>query len=112
MSLAADGEGNIHAVWGVGRLFKDSSQTRGEIWHSVVRWRGPGEGRWTRCPFSAEDLAAAGFETLVRDGVDDKAARALGAALGWDKTPDNMNLEDDLFAPVTVARKKPLAGRG
>jgi SAM-dependent methyltransferase len=65
-----------------------------------------------RCPFSAKDLAAAGFETLVRDGVDDKAARALGAALGWDKPPVNMKLEDDLFALVTVARKKPLAGRG
>jgi SAM-dependent methyltransferase len=65
-----------------------------------------------RCPFSARDLAAAGFETLVRDGVDDKAARALGAALGWDKPPVNMRLEDDLFALVTIARKKPLAGRG
>jgi SAM-dependent methyltransferase len=65
-----------------------------------------------RCPFSAEDLAAAGFETLVRDGVDDEAARALGAALGWDKPPVNMKLDDDLFALVTVARKKPLAGRG
>jgi hypothetical protein len=63
-----------------------------------------------RCPFSAEDLAAAGFETLVRDGVDDKAARALGTALGWDKPPDSMNLENDLFALVTVVRKKPLAG--
>jgi hypothetical protein len=59
-----------------------------------------------RCPFSAEDLAAAGFETLVRDAVDDRPARALGAALGWDKPPDNMKLEDDLFALVTVARKK------
>jgi hypothetical protein len=60
-----------------------------------------------RCPFSAADLAAAGFETLVRDGVDDKAALSLGAALGWDKPPDNINLENDLFALVTVARKKP-----
>jgi hypothetical protein len=64
-----------------------------------------------RCPFSAEDLAAAGFETLVRDDVDDKTARALGAALGWDKPPDGMKLEADLFALVTIARKKPLAGR-
>lgn len=64
-----------------------------------------------RCPFSAEDLAAAGFEELVRDGVDDQAARALGAALGWDKPSVNMKLEDDLFALVTVARKKPLPGR-
>jgi hypothetical protein len=60
-----------------------------------------------RCPFSARDLAAAGFETLVRDAADDRAARALAAALGWDKPPDNMKLEDDLFALVTVARKKP-----
>ncbi len=59
-----------------------------------------------RCPFSAADLAAAGFETLVRDGSDDKAARALGAALGWDKPPVGMDLEADLFALVTVARKK------
>ena len=59
-----------------------------------------------RCPFSAEDLAASGFETLVRDAVEDRAARALGAALGWDKPPDGMNLETDLFALVTIARKK------
>jgi SAM-dependent methyltransferase len=65
-----------------------------------------------RCPFAAADLAAAGFETLARDGVDDPAARALGAALGWDQPPVNMRLEDDLFALVTVARKKPRAGRG
>ena len=65
-----------------------------------------------RCPFSADDLVAAGFETIVRDRVDDQVARALGAALGWDKPPDGMELEDDLFALVTVARKKPLAGRG
>ncbi len=64
-----------------------------------------------RCPFSADDLAAAGFETLVRDAVDDKAARALGAALGWNKPPVDMKLENDLFALVTIARKKPLPGR-
>jgi len=65
-----------------------------------------------RCPFSAEDLAAAGFETIIRDAVEDKAARALAVALGWDKPPVTMKLEDDLFALVTVARKKPLAARG
>ncbi|HET6324481.1 MAG TPA: hypothetical protein VFG04_07255 [Planctomycetaceae bacterium] len=63
------------------------------------------------CPFSAEDLAAAGFETLVRDALEDKSARALGAALGWDKPPVNMKLEADLFALVTIARKKPLPER-
>ena len=40
-----------------------------------------------RCPFSAADLAAAGFETLVRDAVEDQTARALGAALGWTSRP-------------------------
>jgi len=60
-----------------------------------------------RCPFSPEDLATAGFETLLRDAVDDKAARALAAALGWDKPPVDMKLESDLFALVTIARKKP-----
>ena len=64
------------------------------------------------CPFSTRDLAAAGFETLVRDGVDDRTAHAHGAALGWDKPSINMKLEDDLFALVTLARKKPLVGRG
>ena len=64
-----------------------------------------------RCPFSAGDLAAAGFETLARDGADHAAARGLGAALGWDKPPVNMKLADDLFALVTVARKTPPAGR-
>jgi hypothetical protein len=64
-----------------------------------------------RCPFSVEDLAAAGFETLVRDAVDDRAGRALGAALGWNKPPVNMKLEDDLFALFTIARKKPLVRR-
>ena len=60
---------------------------------------------------AAGQLAAAGFETLVRDSVDDKAARALGIALGWDKPSVNMKLEEDLLALVPVARKKPLAGR-
>ena len=64
-----------------------------------------------RCPFSAEDLAAAGFETLVRDAVEEQAARAVGAALGWYKPPAGMKLENDLFGLVTIARKKPLAGQ-
>jgi hypothetical protein len=72
-------------------------------------YRPMGDGR---CPFSAEDLAAAGFETVVRDGADNTAARALGAALGWDKPPVNMKLEDDLFGLVTVPRKKLLTGQG
>jgi hypothetical protein len=59
-----------------------------------------------RCPFSPADLAAAGFETVARDDPDDAAARAVGAALGWDKPPASMKLEADLFALVTLARKR------
>jgi hypothetical protein len=59
-----------------------------------------------RCPFSPADLTAAGFEVPTRDDPDDKAARALGTALGWDQPPVGMKLEADLFALVTVARKK------
>jgi hypothetical protein len=43
--------------------------------------------------------------------VGDKVARALAAGLGWDSPPVNMKLEDDLFALITIARKKPLPGR-
>ena len=45
-----------------------------------------------RCTFSARDLAAARFETLRGDGVEDKAARALEAGLGWDRPPVNKEL--------------------
>jgi hypothetical protein len=59
-----------------------------------------------RCPFAAADLAAAGFETVLRDDPADAAARAVASALGWDKPPVNMKLTDDLFALVTIARKR------
>jgi hypothetical protein len=59
-----------------------------------------------RCPFAAADLAAAGYETLARDDPDDGAARAVGSALGWDGPQAGMRLETDLFALVTVARKR------
>jgi len=57
------------------------------------------------CPFSKEQLAAASFEVLEYDVVDDKPARELGHLLGWD-APGGMNLETDLFAWYTIARKK------
>lgn len=59
-----------------------------------------------RCPFSEKDVAAAGFETVVRDEVDDERARKLGAALGWDQPPISMKLDTDLFARVTLLRRK------
>lgn len=59
-------------------------------------------------PFSQEQFTAAGFEVLEFDVVDDKPARELGRLLGWD-APGGMNLETDLFAWYTVARRRPAA---
>lgn len=57
------------------------------------------------CPFSKEQLDQAGFEVLEYDVVDDLQARKLGSLLGWD-IQGGMNLEKDLFAWYTIARKK------
>lgn len=56
------------------------------------------------CPFSEAQLSQAGFEILAYDVVDDKAARELGKLLSWDQM--GMNLETDLFAWYTIAKKK------
>jgi SAM-dependent methyltransferase len=56
------------------------------------------------CPFSEAQLSQAGFEVLAYDVVDDKAARELGRLLNWDQM--GMNLETDLFAWYTIAKKK------
>jgi SAM-dependent methyltransferase len=55
-------------------------------------------------PFTREEYAAAGFELLAFD-VDDRAeAQELGWALKWDE--QGQDVEDDLFAWYTVARKR------
>jgi hypothetical protein len=59
-----------------------------------------------RCPFLADDLTKAGFDTIVRDHVDDAGIRGFGRAVGWDKPPYGMNLEEDLFALVTILRRR------
>lgn len=58
-----------------------------------------------RCPFSREMFDAAGFEVLVFDKDDDEAVRAMGRALEWDKGPQPMDLEGDLYATYTIVRK-------
>ena len=57
------------------------------------------------CPFSTEQLESAGFEVLEIDIVDNKSARELGSLLGWD-IDSGMNLETDLFAWYSIARRK------
>jgi SAM-dependent methyltransferase len=58
-----------------------------------------------RCPFPRELLEKAGLEVLAFDQPDDAAARALGAALGWDRGEGAMDLQNDLFAWFTLARR-------
>lgn len=59
-----------------------------------------------RCPFPRAMWEANGFEVLVFDKDDSAFARRMGKALGWDKAPDGMDLEHDLFATYTIARRK------
>lgn len=56
-----------------------------------------------RSPFSREDFEGAGFEVLVFDRDDTSFARKMGSALGWGAS---MDLEADLFATFTVARRR------
>jgi hypothetical protein len=58
-----------------------------------------------RSPFSRQTLKAAGFEVIAFDRDDSDAARAMGRALGWDAGEKPMDLERDLFATYTLARK-------
>jgi hypothetical protein len=58
-----------------------------------------------RSPFSTAALEAAGFEVVAFDRDDSAAARAMGRALGWDQGDRPMDLERDLFATWTLARK-------
>ncbi len=57
------------------------------------------------CPFTKEQLEAAGLEVVAFDVDDNKVARKLASDLGWDAN-GAMNVETDLFAWYTVARKR------
>lgn len=58
-----------------------------------------------RNPFPRAAWEAAGFELIDDDRDDTPATRSLARALGWDRGPGGMNLETDLFAAYTLARK-------
>jgi SAM-dependent methyltransferase len=58
-----------------------------------------------RTPFSRADWEAARFRLVAFDRDDSAAARAMAKALGWDKGPEAMDLERDLFATYTLARR-------
>jgi hypothetical protein len=59
-----------------------------------------------RSPFSEAALRAAGFEVIAFDRDDSPAARAMAHALAWDQGEHPMDLEKDLFATYTLARKR------
>jgi len=56
-------------------------------------------------PFPKETWEGAGFQLLAFDEVDDAQARAMGHALGWDAGEHGMDLQNDLFAWYTLARR-------
>jgi SAM-dependent methyltransferase len=60
-----------------------------------------------RCPFSRELWAGAGFDVVAFERDDTAAVRVMAKALGWDQGEDAMDLEHDLFASYTLARRKP-----
>lgn len=59
-----------------------------------------------RCPFTREQLEAAGFDVLKYDEDDTPAMRELGRKLEWDNGPSAMDLENDLVVWYTLLRKR------
>lgn len=58
-----------------------------------------------RSPFSREMLEAAGLEVIAFDTNDDAAAREMARGLSWDQGTNPMNVDEDLFALYTLAKK-------
>ena len=59
-------------------------------------------------PFTPAQFEAAGFQVLAHDGNDDARARAMGHALGWDRTASgaiNPAFDDNLFALYTIVQR-------
>lgn len=68
-----------------------------------AKWKPWADGR---CPFTREQIDAAGFDVLAFDKDDDEAARRVGRALQWHVGPGAMDLEADLYAHYTILRKR------
>lgn len=58
-----------------------------------------------RSPWSPAQYEAAGFRVVAHDRDDSGGARAMGLALGWDQGERPMDLENDLFAHVTIVQR-------
>ncbi|MCC6284014.1 MAG: class I SAM-dependent methyltransferase [Phycisphaerales bacterium] len=60
-----------------------------------------------RCPWTVDELNAAGFDVIFHDIDDHLSIRAQSRALGWDQPPYSMDLDHDTFAWYTLARRRP-----
>lgn len=60
-----------------------------------------------QCPFKRDLMEKIGFEIVEFDKVDDEAARDIWMALGLNDGKPREEVAADLFAWVTIARKKP-----
>ena len=58
-----------------------------------------------QCPFTREQLAAAGFEVVVFDEPDQEAVLKIWSALKIDEGKPREELAKDLFAWWTLARR-------
>lgn len=69
---------------------------------------GPNYKPWSdgKCPFTPEQWKAAEFELIDFDIDDTAAVKALALALGWNKGDAGMDVEHDLTAHYTLARRK------
>jgi len=57
------------------------------------------------CPFTTEQWEAAGFELIANNMDDDEPMREVAKALFLDRGPNGINLETQMYATYTIARK-------
>jgi hypothetical protein len=62
-----------------------------------------------RSPFDRSAWESAGFEVLELDRDDTAAMRAVARVLRWDKGEDAVDIDADVFATYTLARRRFLA---
>ncbi len=80
------------------------------IYNVCPRPAAPGEAYvpWAdgRSPFERAAWDAAGFDVIDFDRDDTPAMRAVARALGWDHGEDAVDVDSDVFATYTLARRR------
>jgi SAM-dependent methyltransferase len=59
-----------------------------------------------RSPFSKEQLEKAGLEVIAFDRDDTKPVQEMARILGWDRGDEKIDIEKDLLAIYTLARRR------